>query len=63
MNDLLLALTQFSLDAILVTIRYFILMFQLCIGLSIILFILGVLAAIITIPVEVVKSIFTTKNQ
>ena len=57
MNDTLITLIQFSLDAVLVTVRYFILMFQLCIGLSIILLILGVLAMTITFPIEVVKSI------
>ena len=62
MNDTITTLTEFGIESILMTIRFFIIMLQLSIGLALTTFILWVIAMSVTMPVMAVKSIFT-KNQ
>ena len=61
MNDTLITLTEFGIESILITIRFFIVMFQLSIGLALTTFILWVLAMTVTVPVMALKSILKNK--
>ena len=61
MNDTLITLTEFGIESILMTIRFFIIMFQLSIGLALTTFILWVLAMTVTVPVMALKSILKNK--
>jgi len=62
MNDTLITLTEFGIESILMTVRFFIMMLQLSIGLALTTFVLWVVAMSVTVPCMVVKSIFT-KNK
>jgi hypothetical protein len=61
MNDTLTTLTEFGIESILMTIRFFIIMLQLSIGLALTTFILWVLAMSVTVPVMALKSILKNK--
>ena len=61
MNDTLTTLTEFGIESILMTIRFFIIMLQLSIGLALTTFILWVLAMTVTVPVMALKSIIKNK--
>lgn len=57
MNDTLTTLTEYGIESILMTVRFFIIMLQLSIGLALTTFILWVLAMSVTVPVMALKSI------
>ena len=61
MNDTLATLIEFGIESILMTVRFFIIMLQLSIGLALTTLILWVLAMSVTVPVMALKSIFKTK--
>jgi hypothetical protein len=61
MNDTLTTLTEYGIESILMTVRFFIIMLQLSIGLALTTFILWVLAMTVTVPVMALKSMFTNK--
>jgi hypothetical protein len=63
MNDTLTTLTEFGIESILMTVRFFIIMLQLSIGLALTTFILWVAAMTVTVPVMALKSILTSNKD